>query len=368
MTVAMLSSVCIVSASFWGICCGFVLLSSGASAVPDVYPPGGSWSYGLASSLQLKEKGGGEDKSVGFYVEGRLLVRAVWGDATQRLLEAQVSTPAFASTLLHLFLQLLGPRLHVRSRKSPDAEGYAVRPSKLDDVSAGHFLVHWNGGKIEKVLLPKDDLLANLKKGIAGALQFQPSLEDGLETDASGSCFVRYKRDHGQTFEKTKENCSHSDLPFTDSPEPLLRTVVESTRTARYTLSPEGSHILETTSVDLHALRTAVHDDIGSELRAEQTLTLKDSQQCETFSSLLEAIDSLGSGYTQETLTTELETPTEDPKFATSVNNFREYLQAKSLGTVRSAKAFVHLVRLARKSTREDISKALASKKNQPIL
>lgn len=90
----MLSSVYLLLTLLWGFCYGFVLLSSpaGAGKVFDrnFFPAGSVWNYNFRSSLLLKEKGGVDLKSVGFFIEGELLVKSIWSDDLKKLLEVQV--------------------------------------------------------------------------------------------------------------------------------------------------------------------------------------------------------------------------------------------------------------------------------------
>lgn len=161
------------------------------------------------------------------------------------------------------------------------------------------------------------------------------------------------------------------DLPLINNPQQLLETVITSSRSSHYTLDDSNEHPLKIYSTEKHILYPTSHEDIGGELQTEQVLTLKETQTCKIVAgnTLQEAIAQTGEDVTQETLTTQHLYPHEDQKqFTNAINSYREFLQPKSLGTVQSAKAFVHLVRIARRSTKEDISKALASKKNQPIL
>lgn len=73
---------------------------------------------------------------------------------------------------------------------------------------------------------------------------------------------------------------------------------------------------------------------------------------------------------TEESLLTECENaPDKDGvDFGGAVSNFRENLQSKHLGSLYSAKAFISLVALARKASREEIVKVLGHKKNKQIL
>lgn len=68
-------------------------------------------------------------------------------------------------------MKLVKPKLHIRSRKSPDAEGFSEHRSKLDEIALKPFYLEWNNGKVERVLLPQDEPLSNIKKGIAGVFQ-----------------------------------------------------------------------------------------------------------------------------------------------------------------------------------------------------
>lgn len=69
--------------------------------------------------------------------------------------------------------QLRNSQLHIRSRKAPTPEGFSEHSSKLETYTNNAFFIHWNQGKVEKILLPKDQPLSltNLKKGIASVFQ-----------------------------------------------------------------------------------------------------------------------------------------------------------------------------------------------------
>lgn len=91
MSFRMLPSVYLVLTLLWGFCYGFVLLSSpaGAGRVFDqqFVSAGNAWNYNFRSSVLLREKGGLENKSVGFYIEGDLLIKSIWEDGSKKLLQ-----------------------------------------------------------------------------------------------------------------------------------------------------------------------------------------------------------------------------------------------------------------------------------------
>lgn len=88
----MLSSLYLLLTLLWGFCYGFVLLSSPAGAVRHFVPIGNAWNYNIRSTVLLNEKGGNEEKNVGFFIEGNLLIKSVWGDEEKRLLVFQVNS------------------------------------------------------------------------------------------------------------------------------------------------------------------------------------------------------------------------------------------------------------------------------------
>lgn len=171
----MLSSVYLLLTLLWGFCYGFVLLSSPAGAGNQhFFLTGNAWNYNFRSTVLLNEKGGNEQKSVGFFIEGELLIKSIWADSSKKLLEFQVS--CFSSSLHiaqtnYLFFKLVNPRLHIRSRKSQDAAGFSVHSSKLDEIKSNSFFIEWDKGKVERIFLSKNEPLSNLKKGIASTFQ-----------------------------------------------------------------------------------------------------------------------------------------------------------------------------------------------------
>lgn len=115
--------------------------------------------------------------------------------------------------------------------------------------------------------------------------------------------------------------------------------------------------------------------NIGGLLETEQTLALinRDSVQAITENTIEEAVDHVAKteniNFIKDTLLTVNEQVSENQaSFTKQVDSFRSYLKAKHLGNVKPVKAFVKLVNAGKKANREDILKALQSKKNKDIL
>lgn len=196
------------------------------------------------------------------------------------------------------------------------------------------------------------------------------------ETDASGLCETTYTSSSPTKFHKTKESCISTDFEYLANPEEILASKVKSLRSVDYEMDPEGKHFERITSDERHELFLNVNEEAGGSIEAQLVLTLKKSKNAkfiekETIDDALEeAMAKENLVFTQEALLVEREIiDFEGPKsFVNSVNAVRDMLKPKMLGFVPSAKVFLNLVAIARKSSKEDITKALGSKKNQPIL
>lgn len=289
------------------------------------------------------------------------------------------------------------PKLHIRSRKAPAPDGFVVHTSNLDSLSNSPFLVQWNHGKIQKILLAKDEplSLANLKKGIASLFQVTHTdfrkqnhiinkfvfqfkvLDDQInETDSSGHCTVSYISTGPNSFTKSKSSCLSSDLPYISNPDLIFSTNVESSRTGKYEMDEENKYLKSIQFEEKHEMLVAAKEDVGNKVEAHQSLVLKEQKNCEVVNgnSIEEVVDKLrsrdGITFTQESLLTEREVvQAEDAKtFQNIVNEHRDNLKTKLLGTLSSAKVIARLISVGRLANKEDIVKTLGAKKNQKIL
>lgn len=195
------------------------------------------------------------------------------------------------------------------------------------------------------------------------------------ETDTSGLCTVTYASINVNEFIKAKEACVSSDLPYITNKERPLDTKVTSSRRAEYTLDRLNQYVTKINARELHALYASANEEMAGSIEVEQSLSFTESQKADPVvaSSFEDAVSKVGDKtgliFTQESLTTEREFAQDDPKqFMNTVNEMREALRPKFLGTIASAKAFLQLVRIARRSNKEAIAKTLAAKKNQPIM
>lgn len=75
--------------------------------------------------------------------------------------------------ILNVILQLVNPKLSIKSRKAPSPEGFVLHSSKLEELKNSPFLVHWKNGLVKSVHINQNEVvsLVNLKKGVASLFQ-----------------------------------------------------------------------------------------------------------------------------------------------------------------------------------------------------
>ncbi|CAG9832555.1 unnamed protein product [Diabrotica balteata] len=346
-----------------GLCYGFVLLSSAAGDFNEVnvFEKGVSFKYKLQSTVLLNEKGL-RGKSVGFFIDGELTVDSVWENGDHKLLR----------------MELKSPKLHIRSRKAPAPDGFIPHSSKLDSIENKPFLIDWNKGKISKIFLSKSEpvSLKNVKKGIASLFQFQLLDGDLTEVDSSGTCTTSYSSSSPSKFSKIKTNCKSDDLPYTQNKHNMLGVEVESSRITEYELGSNAFEIKSITSKDSHIAYLAAREEMGNHIESEQTITLTDTSTSKSFEgiNIEEVVEKIGKtsgiSFNQETLLTEKEPVTSEEiiSFTKTIENLRNQLKNENIGTLKQAKAHIEAVNAGRLAKKEDILKALSSKKNKNIL
>ncbi|CAH1977992.1 unnamed protein product [Acanthoscelides obtectus] len=345
-----------------GFCYGFVLLSSAAghNAGVRLFDVGSAVSYKLHSTL-LFDENEESTKDVGFYIDADVVIEAVWENDEQRLLK----------------IELKSPRLHIKSRKAPTPDGFIPHWSKLEELTNKPFLMVWKNGKIEKILLAKTEevSMVNLKKGFASLLQIQLSEGTVDETDASGKCTATYTSQSSTKIVKTKSNCTSDDFYRVNNPHEFLRVNRNSFITVEYEADSSKTYLNSIVARENHVMYLPIKEDIACRVKSEQILSYVSSEKIRILeaSTVEEAIESIskteGLIFTQETLLTERESLDEEThSFTKQVDSLRGYLDAKDLGSLKPAKAFIKLVTTARRASKDDISKALSSKKNKGIL
>ncbi|KAF5290521.1 hypothetical protein FQA39_LY03625 [Lamprigera yunnana] len=349
----------------WCLLHGFALITGENevfefSQTNEIFEPGQSWTYDYQTTVLLNQIDG-DGKDVGFLIHGSLVVKSLWRTSNlDRLLQ----------------FELLNPRLSVRSGKTADVNGFMSHDSKLDSYMNSKFLLYWSNGRIQKILLRKDEPLAliNLKKGIAGLFQFQVAEKEANEIDASGHCLVKYYPIGGR-LRKKKISCTSPDLPYHTNVDALLNTQVQSEAMVDYELDKENTHLKSVHLLETHTMFMKLKENVGNSIQTRQSLSLTKTSEVDVVEApnFDDAVDKLYSKewlFTEESLLTEheLTNTNEATSFQNSVKSYRNYLKTGTMGSLSSAKVIAKLVAIGKGSTKEDIAKTIGSKKNAAVL
>ncbi|KAG8264618.1 hypothetical protein J6590_008554 [Homalodisca vitripennis] len=278
--------------------------------------------------------------------------------------------------------QIVNPKLSIKSRKAPAPEGFITHTSKLEELKNGDFLLHWNNGHVKSVYINQNEDISiiNLKKGIASLFQFQLTTQEVKETDASGECEVVYTSLDRNMVEKIKSNChSQPELPYILHPQQLWSATVSSKRRSVIVLSPDLAAIDTIDSEEKHQLSIPLREEAGGAILSQQGIKLQEKSsgaaliEENTIDAAIKTMEkSTGQFFVKYSLSLTKESNTcadgTCPSFYSLVKENRDALKTENLGTIRSASAFVKLLKAAREAKKEDLVKTLKNTKNKKIL
>ncbi|KAL0115857.1 hypothetical protein PUN28_011023 [Cardiocondyla obscurior] len=325
---------------------------------------GSGHKYKLSNTLIFREaappKSGGD---VGFRVTGELDVTALWQDTGD-------------SNIFLLKFELLSPQLWIKSRRAPEPEGFVEHSSKIEDVAERPFFVLWRHGDVEAVYMDPAESAssANLKRGLASLFQYRTLDDEVRQRDASGLCDVIYVTSGDNVIEKRKTTCVHDTLPpRKQHPNPIFAVRLESYRNSTYVLTQS---LLPDYVVDREAHRTVLvsKPDVGTSVVSERTLKQTDDVLSATTiqaNSAKHAVMLLKPEYKEAGIELQpMPATCPDagcPTIDQTIEEYHKVLTASSLGTAKSASAFLKLVPLVRNASPEELYKILKTPRNQQI-
>ncbi|XP_071534399.1 microsomal triglyceride transfer protein large subunit isoform X1 [Panulirus ornatus] len=359
------SGILLVFLTFFGTLC------QQAPAFTRQYEVGTLYRYGYETSVLLNEPQAlpvSTTKDVGFRVELTAEVTPVWQHPTN--VHEQI-----------LQLTVVNPKLSVKARQGPSPEGFVHKASRLESYKLHPLFMHWNNGQINNVYHIDGGELSvlNVMKGISSLFQHQVKNVKQTEVDASGKCDVVYSLVDSTKVTKLKKNCKNVfPVVYFNHTNKVLGAQIDCQATTSYLLNADEKIIRKATSMETHFLRVEARKQSGAEVMSKQVLQLKGREKISTpkymGKNVAEAIKSISSKLKKTLITDQLAT-NPDPKECITckslndlVNNFRNTLNPKKLGTQGSAIAFSRLLRKVRESDLETIKAVLKDKKNSKIL
>lgn len=348
----------------------FVLLSS-YPAFTRQFEVGTLYIYDYETSVLLNEPQAvpaSSAKDVGFRVEMKAELTPVWQHPNNN--NEQI-----------LQLTITSPKLSVKARQGPSPEGFAQKSSRLDSYRLRPLYLHWSDGQIGKVYHVDGEELSvlNLMKGISSLFQHQVKNAKQSEVDTSGRCEVTYKVLDSTRVTKLKKNCKNViPVVFFNQTSKVLGAQIDSQATTTYTLNPDDKILEKATAMETHFMRAEMRKVTGAELMSKQVLNLKKRDKVTSpkyvGKDATEAVRSIATQLKKSLITDQLATNPDSKECIACktlkelVNNFRNTLASKNLGTQGSAIAFLRLLRKVRESDIETIKAVLKDKKNVKIL
>nr|XP_045602720.1 microsomal triglyceride transfer protein large subunit-like [Procambarus clarkii] len=341
------------------------------SAYTRQFEVGTLYIYGYETSVLLNEPQPlpvSTTKDVGFRVELTAEVTPVWQHPTNA--HEQI-----------LQLTVVTPKLSVKARQGPSPEGFVHKTSKVERYKLHPLYMHWDNGQIRKVyhIDGRESSVLNVMKGISSLFQHQVKNAKETEVDASGKCEVTYKMLDSTHVTKLKKNCKTVvPVAYFNQTNEVLGAQIDSQVTTSYVLSDDDKIIRKATSLETHFLRVKARKQSGAEVMSKQVLHLKSRDKINTpkytGQTVAEAVQSISSKLKKKLITDQLAT-NPDPKECIAckslkdlVNNFRNTLSAKNLGSQGSAIAFLRLLKKVRESDQVTFEAVLKDKKNSKIL
>ncbi|KAK2589067.1 hypothetical protein KPH14_001902 [Odynerus spinipes] len=341
--------------ALFGSYCQMAPAVAGATKGWDV---GNGLKYELTTTVLFREAGPSKSPGdVGFQLTAELDVSAVWRD------------PNDPESLL-LNIELLSPKLWIKSRKAPEPEGFVEHSSRVADVAEKPAIVLWKNGEIRALYLDTSETVSskNFKRGLASIFQYRTLDGEVRERDASGLCTASYVSTKPKVIEKHKTNCKLSTLPSKkEHRSPIFGVNLASSRNVTYVLS---TFLLPTivNEVEYHELSLVTRPEVGTAVTSKRSLV----QSGKDFSvprveadSVKHAVARLQPGYREANIELEIEPlvcpESGCPTLEETVENNREALDNAALGTAKSASAFLKTLPLVKQTSTEQLVKLLKS-------
>lgn len=297
---------------------------------------------------------------VGFQITGKLKVLPIWKDPTD------------PNTIL-ISIKSESLKLWIKSRKAPLPEGFVEHSSRIEEIPEDAVIILWKNGEIKNFFAVYAETLSslNLKRGFASIFQYKSNPGVIQETDASGNCTVTYNTLSPRSVEKIKENCDRHKI---HNPNPLLGINLKNFYRSTYDFA-ESSLPKLVMEDEKHVMSLTARPEARTSVTAHRIFQLMPgsfSGSSISAPTVAEALRKLDSRYMEVSFKAENERmacpESGCPTLNTILDNSRSALEAPSLGTIKSAFAFLKLVPLIRNTSAETLTKLLKSPRNHDIL
>lgn len=319
---------------------------------------GSGLKYELTTTVLFRESGPSKSAAdVGFQLTAEVDASVVWRD------------PNDPESLL-LNIELISPQLWIKSRKAPEPEGFVQHSSRVTEIAERPALVLWKNGEIQALYLDTSETVTskNFKRGLASIFQYKTLDGEVREKDSSGLCTVSYVSTGPNFIEKRKSNCKLSTLPLKkEHPNPIFGVNLVSSRNVTYELSALMLPKI-VNEAEQHELTVVSRPELGTTVTSKRSLVQLPKKLDVSIleaNTIKHAVALLQPGYRETSIELEIEPfvcpDTGCRTLEQVIEDQREFLENKALGTVKSASAFLKIIPLVKRTPAEQLVKLLKS-------
>ena len=262
----------------------------------------------------------------------------------------------------------MAPKLHLKDYKSFDK--FTEKESPIEKISSEPFYAHWNLGQMKKIYLDSKENVdfINIKKAIAGLLQYQ--LLDGpyVEEDVSGTCDATYTTISSTRYHKGKTNCKLSGIQSHDRFEEVLGTSVKIARDAELFIRPSGD-LERIESQEFLKYSVKSYDQSGGFYDSLMILKAEgeeDTVEVMTGSTLEEVVETLKLDE-QKLLHSSTKNLKIEDNLVKLVKEYKKNLASDHIGKIESSLALLNLVPVGRLTKSEDFVRIWNAKSMQEL-
>lgn len=316
-----------------------------------MFRDGEQYSYKFSNDVFIKDFK--EGRPVAYRLVGNLKVANILTSDDSKLLQFTLDSP----------------QLHVRPHGSDSQAEFHFHKSPLDNYQSNDFYAVWKSGNVSDIYYEASEnvALVNIKKAIVSLFQYQTNEGDFNENGVSGQCEVRYRDTSPTGIRRQKQNCVlEQNVSRFVRPELPLQMTAQNYRSTDYRFFPDGS-IDKIESRDYFHIALEANREIGASVDSIVVVQSDENVAKVKIASSKDAKEYLSqlTNYKGERLEATNLTPekTVNDNIKVALKNHAEDLATSEIGTIRSAKAFLDILPVARVAKKDDITQLLKSKR-----
>lgn len=312
---------------------------------------GEQYSFDFSNNVFIRDFKNG--KPIAYRTTGILKVANILVDGDSKLLKFTLNTA----------------QLNVRPHGSLSQTEFHFHKSPLDNYRNKEFYSIWHQGNVTHIYVDADEdvALVNMKKSLISLFQYQTKEGHYNEVRTSGTCKVTYRETSHTGLRRMKQNCVLAEQKnrIVRAEKPLLAST-QNYRNTDYEFFADGA-VNRIESRDYFHIALEANRDIGGSVDSVIVLvndahpvkvSAVDDESPKEYLAKLKNYKGLNVEGNEQIIEQSI-----DSNIKKAVKDNVEALGSAKVGTLESAKAFLHILSVARHAGKGDIVQLLKSKK-----